>query len=155
MKRKRLFILLTILNVLLGIASVFCFVGTCRNNRAINTAERDYTYREEGGVVILSFENGEVTMRFGTDSVEIEESYRFAGRERKFAIVLFIRKFAAQKGYEIERDNTELYGELRLHNLLYAFGYAREQTKYCNLDYTSDRRWYVNAASKIIGWTGI
>lgn len=155
MKRKRLIIVLTILNVLLCITSIICLVGTCRNNEAINTTERNYTYREDDGKVIFSLESGEVTMRFGKNSVKIEESYRFADRESEFVIVLFIRGYAAEKGYEILRANTELYGELRLHNFLYALGYERKRTGDCDLDYAADARWYVNAASTIIGRTGI
>ena len=45
---------------------------------------------------------------------------------------------------------TDMLGELRLHNALYAVGYKREQTTDADLDFTSDKRWYVNFISKII-----
>lgn len=154
--RKRSIIVATIINLILLMISAACFVGTSINNKAINSAQQEFTYREEKGkVVLLLKDNEEVTIHFGMNSAKIMESYAFTGRKAKLEIVLFIKEYALQHGYGIVRDVTELYGELRLHNILYALGYKERHTEDCDLDYAADARWYVNTASKVIGWIGI
>ena len=154
--RKAMVIVLTVLNVLLLIGSIVCTVLTYRNNKIINSTETTFVYREEDGGVLLTLQNQEeIRLQFESDSVKIIQSYRHNGTETIFQITQFVRYYAQGKGYEIERDITEMYGEIRLHNILYNFGYKRERTGDCDLDYTLDRRWYVNAASKIIGWIGM
>jgi len=154
--RKRSIIILTIINLILLVISAACFVGTSRNNKIINSAQREFTYRDEHGEVVFRLKDGEeVTIRFGENSAKIMESYRFNDRKAAIEIVFFIKEYALQNGYSVVRDITELYGELRLHNVLYVLGYKKLHTKDCDLDYVADSRWYVNAASKIIGWSGI
>ena len=149
-------IVLTVLNVLLLIGSIVCTVLTYRNNKIINSTETTFAYREEDGGVLLTLQNQEeIRLQFESDSVKIFQSYKHYGTENIFQTVQFVHFYAQGKGYEIERDVTEMYGEIRLHNILYNFGYKRERTGDCDLDYTLDRRWYVNAASKIIGWIGM
>lgn len=149
-------IVLTVLNVLLLIGSIVCTVLTYRNNKIINSTETTFVYREEDGGVLLTLQNQEeIRLQFESESVKIIQSYKHNDTETIFQNVQFVHFYAQGKGYEIERDVTEMYGEIRLHNILYNFGYKRERTGDCDLDYTLDRRWYVNAASKIIGWIGM
>ena len=149
-------IVLTVLNVLLLIGSIVCTALTYRNNKIINSTETTFTYSEEDVGVLLTLQNKEeIRLQFESDSVKIIQSYRHSSSETIFQTVQFVRFYAQRKGYEIERDVTEMYGEIRLHNTLYNLGYKRKRTGDCDLDYTADRRWYVNAASKIIGWAGL
>mgnify|MGYP001853337310 FL=1 len=154
--RKAMVIVLTVLNVLLLIGSIVCTALTYRNNKIINSTEQTFAYREEGGGVLLTLQNQEeIRLQFESESVKIIQSYKHNDTETIFQTVQFVHFYAQGKGYEIERDVTEMYGEIRLHNILYNFGYKRERTGDCDLDYTLDRRWYVNAASKLIGWIGL
>ena len=149
-------IVLTVLNVLLLIGSIVCTVLTYRNNKIINSTETTFVYREEDGGVLLTLQNQEeIRLQFESESVKIIQSYKHNDTETIFQTVQFVRFYAQGKGYEIERDVTEMYGEIRLHNILHNFGYKRERTGDCDLDYAADRRWYVNAASKLIGWIGL
>ena len=149
-------IVLTVLNVLLLIGSIVCTALTYRNNKIINSTETTFTYSEEDGGVLLTLQNQEeIRLQFGSDSVKIIQSFKHNDTKTIFQTVQFVRFYAQGKGYEIERDVTEMYGEIRLHNILYNFGYKRERTGDCDLDYAADRRWYGNALSKLIGWTGI
>ena len=154
--RKAMVIVLTVLNVLLLIGSIVCTVLTYSNNKIINSTETTFVYREEDGGVLLTLQNQEeIRLQFESESVKIIQSYKHNDTETIFQTVQFVRFYAQGKGYEIERDVTEMYGEIRLHNILYNFGYKRERTGDCDLDYAADRRWYVNAASKLIGWIGL
>ena len=154
--KKAMIIAITVLNILLFIGSIVCTALTYRNNKIINSTEATFAYREEGGGVLLTLQNEEeIRLQFESDSVIIIQSFKHNGTETIFQTVRFVRFYAQGKGYEIERDITEMYGEIRLHNTLYNLGYKRGKTGDCDLDYITDRRWYVNAASKIIGWAGL
>ena len=154
--RKAMVIVLTVLNVLLFIGSIVCTALTYRNNKIINSTEQTFAYREKGGGVLLTLQNQEeIRLQFESDSVKIIQSYKHNGTEAIFQTVQFVRFYAQRKGYEIERDVTEMYGEIRLHNIAYNLGYKRKKTGDCDLDYIADKRWYVNAASKVIGWVGL
>ncbi len=108
--------------------------------------------RMEGDTLTLA--NGkEVTIRFGESAAWVADSYLYT-KEEIYEILSFVRGYATEQGYEIARDNTELVGEFRLHQFLYEIGYKEEQTKDLDLEYKADSRWYVNVASKIIGWCG-
>ena len=132
--RKAMIIAITVLNVLLLIGSIVCTALTYRNNKIINSTETTFNYREEDGRVLLTLQNKEeIRLQFESDSVKIIQSFKHSSTETIFQMVHFVRFYAQGKGYEIERDVTEMYGEIRLHN----------------------GRWYVNAASKIIGWAGL
>lgn len=154
--KKAMVIVLTVLNVLLLIGSIVCTALTYRNNKIINSTDQTFAYREESGGVLLSLQSQEeIRLQFESESVKIIQSYKHNSTEAIFQITQFVRYYAQGKGYEIERDKTEMYGEIRLHNILYNLGYKRERTGDCDIDYTSDRRWYVNATSKLIGWIGM
>ena len=149
-------IVITVFNVLLFIGSIICVVMTCRNNKIINSIEQTYDYREDSGGVVLTLPRGEeLTLQFGNDSVKIVHSFEYNDAETIYKTVMFVREYASKNGIEIPRSINEMYGEIRLHNILYTLGYKREQTGDCDLDYIADRRWYVNVASKLIGWSGL
>ena len=144
------------LNVLLLTGSIVCTALTYRNNKIINSTEQTFAYREEDGGVLLTLQNQEeIRLQFESESVKIIQSYKHNGTETIFQTVQFVRFYAQGKGYEIQRDVTEMYGEIRLHNIAYNLGYKRERTGDCDLGYIADKRWYVNAASKVIGWVGL
>ncbi len=118
--------------------------------------EGNYIYREQDGKVYLDISRGkEVKLKFGETSVAIEESYEHGDKQSSIEIIMFVKRYATKQGYEIERSNTELYGEYRLHVFLYKLGYKRCATGCCDLDYISDKRWYVNEAGKLIGSIGL
>ena len=148
-------IVLTIINIIIYIMSVICLIGTARNNKKINDVAENFVYEEENGNVSLRLKNGkEVTIRFNEKSARVYDGYTANGKAESIEIVSFIRWYAEQKGYEISQAYTEMYGEYRLHNALYRLGYKRKQTGDSDLDYEKDKRWYVSAASKIIGRSG-
>lgn len=149
-------IVITVFNVLLLTGSIVCAVMTCRNNKIINSIEQTCDYREDSGGVVLTLPRGEeLTLQFGNDSVKIVHSFEYNDAETIYKTVMFVREYARENGIEIPRSINEMYGEIRLHNMLYTLGYKREQTVDCDLDYIADRRWYVNIASKLIGWSGL
>ena len=154
--KRVMIIVLTVLNVLLLIGSIVCTVLTYRNNKIINSTETTFTYREESGGVLLTLQNQEeIRLQFEGDSVKIIQSYKHNGTETIFQTVQFVRFYAQGKGYEIEREVTEMYGEIRLHNILYNFGYKRERAGDCDLDYAADRRRDVNAATGVHAGIGV
>ena len=147
---------LTVFNILVGIIGIVGWVNTAKNNRAINSIGGDFTYYDDSSAVRLELNGGEtVTLRFGEGSVRVEQSFRWNEKEQIMKIIMFVRSYTQAHGYKMERAATDLYGEYKLHNFLYAMGYKRESTESCDLDYISDRRWYVNVIGKILGWIGI
>lgn len=154
---KKILILLLVLNIMLVLLSVVFFIGTWLNNKKINSANRNYFYSvQSNGAVRFVLENDRtVDLRFGKDSVKIYKSYQISGRDDILRIVLFVREYATGQGYSVPRTNTQLYGELRLHNLLYDWGIEREHTADSDLDYARDQRWYVTATGDFVGWGGI
>ena len=148
-------IVLTIINIIIFIMSVICLIGTARNNKKINEVAENFVYEEENGNVSLRLKNGkEVTIRFNEKSARVYDGYTANGKRESIEIVSFVRWYAEQKGCEVSQAYTEMYGEYRLHNALYRLGYKRKQTGDSDLDYEKDKRWYVSAASKIIGRSG-
>ena len=148
--RKRTKIVLTVV-----IVAVLCFIGTGINKKIFNATEK-FTYQEtEKGVVFVTESGKEIPMRFNAQSVSVLKTRQKIGRQESVEIVRFIREYATRKGYSLRRTNTELYGEYRLHLILYRLGYKRKQTGDADLDYGKDKRWYVERISKIIGWVGV
>ena len=96
-----------------------------------------------------------VDLHFRENNVEVSDSYACNNIEDCYAVVLAIKSYAQSNGIEIVRSNTDLVGELRLHNFLYRIGYKQNETGDADLEYLCDRRWYVNVASRVIGWTGL
>ena len=135
--------------------SVTCLIGTAKNNKKINDIAENFVYEEENGNVSLTLKSGkEIAIRFSEKSARVYDGYTANGKVESIEIVSFIRWYAEQKDYEISQSYTEMYGEYRLHNALYRLGYKRKQASDSDLDYEKDKRWYVNAVSKIIGRSG-
>lgn len=145
---------LAVFNVVLLCVSIFCMIRTHGNNERINQAERSFRYLETANDVVLTLSNGrEVHMVFGRKAVRILRAYQY--EDAKYEILLFAREYGSKYGYTFQRNNTELLGEFKLHTFLYRIGYKQAQTGDLDWDYGSDPRWYVNAASSVIGRCGL
>lgn len=122
---------LAVFDVVLLCVSIFCMLRTPRNNQKINQEERAFQYSETSDKVVLTLKSGrEACLVFGESSVRVLNAYRH--EEEKHELLVFVRDYAAEQGYQFRRLNTELLGEFRLHTLLYRVGYKRAQTR--NLD---------------------
>ena len=156
MKKKRSLIVLTAVNVLILLMSIYCLIRTTQNNKFINSYITDFDYEEyENGKVILTLEEDKrITLHFGNDSVKVVQAYQAASRKESVSVMLFIRYYTQSKGMKLSRSNTQILGEYRLHNLLYNVGYKRAQTADADIDLVKDRRWYVNIVSSVYGWIG-
>ena len=155
--KRRWFVVLIVINLLLALLSALCLVGTCLNNRSINVATQiEYrTINSEDNVCLNVDGENTVVLHFGADSVRITDPYKVTDRGAILSVVCFVEDYVRETRGIQTRSKTELYGEFRLHNILYRFGVEREHTAELDLDYIADERWYVNAASKIIGWCGL
>lgn len=155
--KRRWIVVLIVINLLLALLSALCLVGTCLNNRIINDVSQiEYrTVNSEDNVCLNVDDENTVVLHFGDDSVRIADSYKVTDRGAMLSVVCFVEDYVWETRGIQTRPKTELYGEFRLHSLLYRFGIEREHTAELDLDYIADKRWYVNAASKIIGWCGL
>ena len=150
-------IILTIINVFILILSLVGFFGTRKNVQAFNHTDDAFEYEEsEKGRVELSLNKGrKVTIIFNETNAEVVGAYRFNDRPDVVRIIRFIRYYCEKNDVNVKRKNSDLWGEYRLHTALYKVGYKRSQTGDANLDYESDKRWYVNALGSVIGWLGL
>ena len=94
-------------------------------------------------------------LKFGAGGISIENAYQHDNPEDISTILLFSRYYSGKLGYDMSRSNAELIGEYRLHTILFYTGYKQEQTGTLNWDYGNDPRWYVNTASRFLGWLGV
>ena len=156
MKKRRSLIVLTIVNILILIMSIYCLIRTTQNCKFINSNASEFVYEEyENGKVILTLEEEKrITLQFGNSSVKVVQSYQATSREESISVMLFIRYYTRQKGLKVHRSNTQILGEYRLHNLLYTVGYKRAHTGDADIDLVKDKRWYVNILSSVWGWIG-
>lgn len=156
MKKRRSLIVLTIVNILILIMSIYCLIRTTQNCKFINSNASEFVYEEyENGKVILTLEEEKrITLQFGNSSVKVVQSYQATSREESISVMLFIRYYTRQKGLKVHRSNTQILGEYRLHNLLYTVGYKRAHTGDADIDLVKDKRWYVNVLSSVWGWIG-
>ena len=156
MKKRRSLIVLTIVNILILIMSIYCLIRTTQNCKFINSNASEFVYEEyENGKVILTLEEEKrITLQFGNSSVKVVQSYQATSREESISVMLFIRYYTRQKGLKVHRSNTQILGEYRLHNLLYSVGYKRAHTGDADIDLVKDKRWYVNVLSSVWGWIG-
>lgn len=156
MKKRRSLIVLTIVNILILIMSIYCLIRTTQNCKFINSNASEFVYEEyENGKVILTLEEEKrITLQFGNSSVKVVQSYQATSREESISVMLFIRYYTRQKGLKVHRSNTQILGEYRLHNLLYTVGYKRANTGDADIDLVKDKRWYVNVLSSVWGWIG-
>lgn len=157
MKKRRSLIVLTVVNILILIMSIYCLIRTTQNNKFINSNISEFVYEEyENGKVVLTLEEKKrITLHFGNDSVKVVQSYQATSIKESVSVMLFIRYYTHQNGLKVHRSNTQIFGEYRLHNLLYTVGYKRAHTGDADIDLVKDRRWYVNILSSIFGWMGI
>ena len=126
--------------------SVLLTMVGCQKRKTL----QDYNYTESDRVVELRLTNGEsVRLGFGQNTVTVYDSYLY--HSSVYEIAEFICVFVQEKGREISRTAREIAGEIKLHNLLYVVGYQCEHTKDTDVDYTADKRWYVNLASVVLG----
>ena len=150
-------IVLTIINVIVLILNIVGFIGTKKNLQLFNQTDDAFEYEEsEEGRVELSLDEGvRVMIIFKETNVEVVGAYRFNDRADVVRIIRFIRYYCEKNDVKVKRKNSDLWGEYRLHTALYKVGYKRSQTGDANLDFESDKRWYVNALGSVIGWLGI
>ena len=146
---------LLIIHLLLFLGSLACLLQTNYNFKRINEFIPSFYYIE-GSTASVYLPSGQIVdLHFRGNNVEITDSYECKSIEDCYAIVFAIKSYARENGIEIVRTNTDLVGELRLHNFLYRIGYKPDETGTADLEYICDRRWYVNVASRVIGWTGL
>lgn len=157
MKPNKGFIVLTIVNLILLILILIGYIETSENLKIFNSTDDafDYEEKEEGEVELALTKGKKVTVLFYETNVEIREAYRFTDKEEVIGIIRFIRFYCEEKGVKITRENSDLWGEMRLHTVLYDVGYKRAQTGNANIDFEEDERWYVGVAGSILGWIGI
>lgn len=155
MRWKVALIVLTIINVIVLILNVIGFIGTKKNLQLFNQTDDAFEYKEsEKGRVELALHKGQrVTIIFNETNAEVVGAYQYE-RPDVVRIIRFIRYYCELNDVEVKRTNSDLWGEYRLHTALYKVGYKRSQTGDANLDYESDKRWYVNALGSVIGWLG-
>ncbi|MBR3806326.1 MAG: hypothetical protein IKJ13_05780 [Clostridia bacterium] len=117
------------------------------------TSSSVFNYTERDGKVYFSISPGRIAvLKFGKSDVSIEKSYLYDTTKEMEKILSFVKYYASNLGYRMVRSDSELIGEYRLHTLLYKIGYKQKQTGTLNWDYDYDTRWYVNVASKILGF---
>ena len=156
MKRRAL-IILTVFNIVLFLLSLMAYFETKENLEQFNSTENDYDYTDKGQGLVVLFLNpkDKVTIEFDETSVMVRNAYRYDDRPMMVKIICFIRYYCDKNGVEITRNNSDLWGELRLHTTLYKMGNRQSQTRNADIDYTSDERWYVNVISSVLGRMGI
>ena len=146
---------LWIFHILLFLGSLACLLQTNHNFERVNEIVPSIYYIE-GSTASVQLPSGKnVDLHFRENNVEVSNSYVCNNIKDCYAVVLAIKSYAQSSGFEIVRSNTDLVGELRLHNFLYRIGYKQNETGNADLEYICDRRWYVNVASRVIGWTGL
>ena len=142
-------------NILIFLGSLLCLFQTSYNFKRINAIFPSF-YDIEDSTASVELPSGNfVDFHFYHNNVKIADSYECKNIEDCYAVVLAIKCYAQSHEIEIVRSNTELVGELRLHNFLYRIGYKQNETRDADLEYICDRRWYVNIASCMIGWMGV
>lgn len=154
MKKIKKYWLLILSGVLCLIALMF-FLLTERNVRILNDADPSYYYKECSAVSVHLPSEKTVDLIFRNNHTKVKSSYEFESIAECYSIVLAVKAYAMRNEIEITRSTTEMVGELRLHNFLYEIGYKPDETGDADLEYIQDRRWYVNVASRLIGWTGL
>lgn len=153
--KKKIEICFFILSIILFILSSFCFYQTSKNVQFLNEQNSSF-YHMNGSNVCINLSSGKRVSFALRDNVAIVyDSFQCDTKEDCIKVVLAIKEVAKKKELLISRANSDLIGELRLHNFLYKLGYRTNHTKNADLEYIKDHRWYVNAASRLIGWMGI
>ena len=133
------------------------YFDTNENLKIFNSARNSFDYKEsENGSVELTLNQRKmVTLEFDETSVKVSGAYRYDDRPEMVEIIRFIRYYCDKNGIRITRKNSDLWGELRLHTVLYKMGYREVHTLNAEIDYEEDDRWYVNVVSTVLGRIGI
>ena len=159
--KKRVRICLMILNLLLLMVSLVCVWQTSRNVKYINSLEPILykpdlsSFETECQSLSIYLPSGSaLNTKFSKSGVRVVQSYRCQSLRDCYYIIFALQHQAKQNGYVFCQSTTELYGELRLHQIMYRIGYKTDQTSDADLEYTGDHRWYVRVASRIIGSSG-
>ncbi len=138
--------------LLLVVFSTVCIFRIEEYRKILNADETNLSIEEtDRGVIVTFSDGGQIELIFNKTAVKVVRSYEIEDKSEMCSVVRFIRRYAAEHGIEITRENTDLYGEWKLHNILYSMDYKRESTADADLDYIRDKRWYVNAMSKLLG----
>ena len=154
MKKIKKYCFVILSGILCLIALTF-FLLTERNVRILNDADPSYYYKERSAVSVHLPSEKTVDLIFRDNHTKVKSSYEFESIAECYSIVLAVKAYAMRNEIEITRSTTEMVGELRLHNFLYEIGYKPNETGDSDLEYIRDRRWYVNVASRLIGWAGL
>ncbi len=112
-------------------------------------------YTKADGKAIVALPSGRnAVLSFEKDHVSISPS---AGTTYRDAVMLagFIKGDAQTEAITPTRSTTEWIGEYRLHTLLSDLDCQTEHTEQADIEYDADKRWYVNAASFMLGFFGI
>lgn len=149
--KKKLFLVLTAVNVLLLLLSVLFF---CNAKASLREMDKICSSPFERFSDSMEIAGNEYQIVFGATSVHIENSYRITHRADRLAAITAIKKEAANRGIEINATVSEMEGEWLLHNIAYSFG-ERKHAKDADLDYSGDRRWYVAFLADLLGKTGL
>ena len=154
MRNYRLIKTWAFISTILFIISLFCLVRTIQTINTFEHPEPQY-YTETEGYVLVTLSSGKYfTLDFGKTAVEVKQCASVS-RHDALMLISFIKGYAKKNSIPISRATVELIGECRLHTMLSSIGYKAEQTDNADLDYTHDRRWYVNAIANVIGIIGI
>lgn len=151
-KNKRIWWIL--INLFLLAVSLICLWRSQQNVRYINSIQSDWQGTNiEEAVTELHLPSGNtIHLRYSNIGVKVIQSDLCNDRLDCFYTVLTIRN---ESETDFQQSTTDLYGELRLHQILYRIGYRVDATADADLEYAGDRRWYVRAASKVLGWLGV
>ena len=155
--KKRALIILTVFNIVLFLLSLMAYFDTQENLKIFNSAGNDFNYTEtESGRVELTLRQGErVTIEFDETGAKVSDLYKYDDRPEMVKIIRFLRYYCEINRVKVRRDNSELWGEMRLHTALYKMGYKTAQTGVAEIDFYKDERWYVNVVSRVLGRMGI
>lgn len=116
-----------------------------------NLNEAQFIHSTIKKCILLYLGDGNIVeLYFGKNSVKVKSSYLYNKEQLDYIssfIYLYIKEIAE---YEMTRNIKQIYGELRLHVLLYKLHIKRENT--ADIEYTKGFRWYINLLSNIIGF---
>ena len=154
MRNYRLIKTWALISTILFIIALFCLASAIQTINTFEHPEPQY-YTETEGYVLVTLSSGKYfTLDFGKTAVEVKQCASVS-RHDALMLISFIKGYAQRHNILISRATVELIGECRLHTMLSSIGYKAEQTDNADLDYTHDRRWYVNAIANVIGIIGI
>lgn len=139
-----------IISTILFIIALFCLANAIQTINTFEHPEPQY-YTETEDSVLVTLSSGKCfALEFGKTAVEVKQCASVS-RHDALMLISFIKGYAQRNSIPISRATVELIGECRLHTMLSRIGYKAEQTDNADLDYTHDRRWYVNAIAKMFG----